>query len=846
MCSGLLSLWPTCWQASNAALRLAAAGLVLGVGVAAGTAAAALLVGAGLTAAAAAAAQPNATTETRLHCPAKFITAIATGPRGGLWVGDEDTGIYYRKAGATDWDSFNTSNSPGLVSNHIYSLCVDAKGRLWAGTLRHGVCVFNGTQWRHYGIITGPLGSHIVAIADNPRDGSVWMCSEAGISIYACAAQSHLAPGLPGATVRGANGARNIHRHGHAAPLTAAQRAKLPLNVQMQLLGRAQQSGEANGRGAASYKPHTWHYITRMNGLPANPDCIAFNKMGTAFVGTLCGGLAIAPYPYTSWQVIKGPWHMPRSAYGRGLPSNLINCVAVGPGGTVYVGTDLGFAVSRNNGESFRYERGRDYAAKVLGLWHPPIGYRPPTKAFLKTLLPGDHITSIAPIGQGDIWLGTWHDGYAMLNTHTGNIFQSRLTPGLRSLDGYVNALAITKGELLIGRYGSGAAELQATAPNRPAIAIRNGPRGQPPGIGQTNTASLPSAALAPSESQLKRMASALTNEKHAFSSAAYLGSDWQTQGDWVGHYGRQYAVLFACDEPLNEYVCFSGMYYHLHQAIGPHHRRNDLLRAWLQWKNTDSRRVLWDPVIGHRCEAELDDHGETYPTSWRDLGIWIGLKIAAAGWQRLSFYFFNKDGHSGHNRSRDYRLAVYGGHPSLLQAVNDRPIATARVVNFWGGVYESFMLKGPGSYLVAVRRNSSTNTVLQAAFIDRISGPPIASDALGLSFLPRVTYAPPPMPNLGGSRAKSDSSLQAIFGLLTAIHRRVDRMSYAVGVSPARLLALRAAVDDKAPATMIARLRWQTHSWTSAARRAFRVACNTGWKNFLNENPQLRGEPPH
>ncbi|MGC8553146.1 MAG: hypothetical protein ACP5O7_09810, partial [Phycisphaerae bacterium] len=87
-------------------------------------AAAALLAGAGRTAAATAAAQPNPTTETRLHCPAKFITAIAIGPRGGLWVSDEDTGIYHRKAGATDWDSFNTSNSPGLVSNHIYSLCV--------------------------------------------------------------------------------------------------------------------------------------------------------------------------------------------------------------------------------------------------------------------------------------------------------------------------------------------------------------------------------------------------------------------------------------------------------------------------------------------------------------------------------------------------------------------------------------------------------------------------------------------------------------------------------------------------------------------------------------------------
>ncbi len=254
-------------------------------------------------------AKPAAAGEQKLSCPARFITALLTGPRGGVWAAGEDTGIYHKKAGRKGWKRFHKSNSPGLASNAIYSLCIDHKGRLWAGTLRRGVCVYNGKKWKRYGVIDGPLGSHVVAIANDPRDDSVWMCTEAGISIY----------------------------HGSSA----------------------------GGHGR-------WRYITRMNGLPPNPDCVAFNKRGTAFVGTLCNGVAISRYPYKHWRVVHGPRRMPMRATGYGLPSNLINAVLVSRGGTVYVGTDLGLAISRNGGGSFRYERGQDYAAKVQGLWHPP------------------------------------------------------------------------------------------------------------------------------------------------------------------------------------------------------------------------------------------------------------------------------------------------------------------------------------------------------------------------------------------------------------------------------------------------------------------------------------------
>ncbi|NNM85033.1 MAG: hypothetical protein HKL96_04655 [Phycisphaerales bacterium] len=708
-------------------------------------AAAGLLVGASISAAA---AQPTPTTETRLHCPAKFITAIAVGSHGGLWVGDEDTGIYYRRAGATAWDSFNTGNSPGLVSNHIYSLCVDAKGRLWAGTLRHGVCVYNGSRWQHYGIITGPLGSHVVAIANNPRDGSVWMCTEAGISIYQCESGTSKAQGKSRATVSGSHVAKSVRQ---PSPLTPAQIAKLPLNVQMQLSGQSQGSDANSVRGAAAYKPHTWHYITRMNGLPANPDCIAFNKAGTAFVGTLCGGLAIAHYPYTSWHAIKGPWHMPRTAYGGGLPSNLINCVAVGPGGTVYVGTDLGLAISHNNGESFRYERGRDYAAKILGLWHPPIGYRPPPQAFLNKLLPGDHITCVAPIGDGDVWLGTWRASYAMLNTRTGRIFQSRLTPELRSLDGYINAMAMApKGKLAIGRYGGGAAALKLASVARPAVAAGRGHR--PSAQADVDTG-LPARAAPPTAAELAALCRQLERTRpsphHLQPYVIPFDSDWRTQGTWLGRYGRYWACLFACCSP-EDYVWGPGPQFLGHRDfIGPHHSNGDLIRYWVQWLATTRNRVLELPEVyldsrlvkglatrrSDRRESEIDDHGEAYPANWSGPDLNVTLHVPK-GEYTLSMYEFNKDGHYGTDRDRDYLISAEvlppgAGVESIMSQYGSAPFydhsaeIVGRLVNFWGGVWYRFLVRGPMVMLIRVGRNYSFNTILAGAMLDPLNEHP-------------------------------------------------------------------------------------------------------------------------
>ncbi|MGC9261106.1 MAG: ligand-binding sensor domain-containing protein [Phycisphaerae bacterium] len=732
--------------------------------------------------------------ETPLNCPARFITAMVSDGHGGVWAAGEDTGICHGTFTPTpnhgnpqgeppnlswrsgfnisaNWTAFNQTNSPGLVSNHIYSLCVDAKGRLWVGTDRHGVCVYNGKTWKHYGILTGPIGSHVIAITNDPRNHSVWMCSESGISIYQCSRHgSHIAAGYAGGGMSDE----------HATP---GQHAPL-----------------AFGR---------WHYITGVDGLPASPDCVAFNKRGTAFVGTLCNGLAMAHYPYKHWRVIHGPWQLPRTAMGLGLPSNLINCVSVGRHGTVYVGTDLGLAISKNHGESFRYERGADYATKVLGLWHPPVGYQSPPAAFLKRLLPGDHITTVAQDALGNIWIGTWRNGYAVLNPRSGQSYRSadyaiaatyyhnemiqdgtdlyvaRLCPvkvqiaaaqdgdaGVPPCNGTQNGGAgvLTRQIMLIGRYGDGVWAFNRTLPARESK-TRDLAKAKP------STAPLPQTAAAPTTTQLatlcKQLESTPLPSPGSIASVIPIGADWRTQGSWLGRYGRYWMCLFAADDPgVGDMVWEAGKAGLSHlEFIGPHCHPGDSVRLYHTWLFTHKQRVLQLPPIydqmayamamggsgkNDRRESEIDDHGEAYSEAWQGPDVNVTFHIPK-GEYTLSIYEFNKDGHTGANRARDYVFSAEGLPPGTkVQRVltghapgfYDRKVLTAiqraelisrgaaafyrlptsvlgRIVNFWGGVWHRILVRGPMVLLIRIGRNHSFNTILCGAALDPLNEHP-------------------------------------------------------------------------------------------------------------------------
>jgi len=104
----------------------------------------------------------------------QFITSLCRDTRGNVWIGTEDKGVYRLDPTApksTQYTHFTTKD--GLGDDNAYALTCDQAGRVWVGTLNHGVSVFNGKAWKTYGPLDGPLGSRVFALAVSPKDGGV-------------------------------------------------------------------------------------------------------------------------------------------------------------------------------------------------------------------------------------------------------------------------------------------------------------------------------------------------------------------------------------------------------------------------------------------------------------------------------------------------------------------------------------------------------------------------------------------------------------------------------------------------------------------------------------------------
>ena len=673
---------------------------------------------------------PNSA-ERKLSCPARFITCMAWDKfRHCVWIGTEGHGIYeYRPwaSGGKRWLQFSKTN--GLSDNSCYAIAIDDKARIWAGTDRHGVEVLISRRkpWQRYDVLPlthkgrfGPLGSHPFCIAVDPYTGAVWLGTEAGISIY-------------------------------------------------------------------STRRHTWRYLTVANGLPSDQiNTINFLPQGKVILGTQCDGVDIGTPethrhrldnkmvlsslpgfrdPYR-WQVITGPFHTPDSATGSGLPSSLINAVLVPatPAATarlsayqlaraarhqnIDIGTDSGLAISRNGGQRWNFEQGRDYAARVLGLFHPPAGFRAPPQAQLASLLSGEHITCVARDAAGNLWLGFWRDGYMVISPHGHHIYRTDGDPRFAKTDTYVQAiLPLPNGKVLIGRYGHGVSIINPkhlsawlkpggkvklfaiTRPNRMLMPVR---------------VQYPQAAAVPTAKQIVALRNALLRVKPDKSTAPEiipLSDDWRTRGNELGNYGRLLGFLGAMNHIIDRST--TGAYWFkagIEGFIDTHWRPGDGIRRWVSEKSSADPRALQNPSIGMRTMSSWDDHGETYPGTDDGPNLYFTMAIPK-GQYIISLYFVNDDAHTAdYNRPRDYTIglrstrpmsnSVYGGLPftpapglsDYRQAV---PMPRMRVSQFWPGVYKRFFVSlpaGKGSMaILRVLRNYSMNTILSGIFIDRL-----------------------------------------------------------------------------------------------------------------------------
>ena len=613
---------------------------------------------------------------------APFAIALLRDAGNNIWVGTEDKGVWRFDSQTQKWRNFTTKD--GLGDDNAYALATDRLGRIWAGHLRSGVSVYNGVSWKNYGVGQGLDGERVFALAVSPSDGDVWIAHNAGLTRY-------------------------------------------------------------------SVDKNTWTTYTKSSGLPsAKISCLAFDSLGNIYVGTQADGLAIGRSAdnYQSWTTVAGAAQMPDAPLGEGIPSNLINDVLVSDTDVIYAATPSGLAQSVDFGAHWTFVRGRDWKQKLDGLYQPRAAHDVEDRSV--ELLREDYVSNIAEDERGLIWLGYRLKGFEVRRPLTGRtLFSSEEDAGEGANFPYVSTLLpLGDGTALIASYGDG---LSLTAPTPPflpneaeraEIARRRGWKALPVVEGR-GVAPFPTVAGVPTADELD----AMSREVEAVPSVAApavvpLSDDWQTQGDWLGRYGRDWALLCASTSPGN-YEWGAGatpVPYDL--RIDPREKGN-ALRYWVHWLQTENPRALeLAPVYADsrfqlklaekeqwRRQSEVDDNGESYPLTKEGPDIYASLQIPDGQWV-LGFYNHNKDGHDGYNRARDYAISlrlrpddVEFGEVSGFDKWPE--VARNRQRDFWGGVYQKYLVSGPCNLVVRYAKNNSFNTILAGIFLDPLETQP-------------------------------------------------------------------------------------------------------------------------
>ena len=735
-----------------------------------------------------------------------FIVALARDLDGNVWVGTEDKGVL-RGTPNGEWTQFTTQD--GLGDDNGYALCCDRLGRIWVGQLNHGVAVFNGATWKTYDVLDGPLGERIFDIACCPTDGDVWMATSAGLSRYS----------------------EKTNRSPVAPP-----------------------TGRLHGAGASQDSEQTgrWTYFTRADGLPSDQaNALAFAPDGTLYVGTQCDGVAIAKPDdnYAKWQLVSavGSDDAYRRPTGKGLPSNLINDVLVAQDGTIYVATSLGLAKSKDQGQSWEYIRGRDYADKVKGRAElPPKTWKPATQQVMEQLLPEDFISCLSEDAAGRVWVGFRQKGLVVADPQAKTSLA--VPPSKEWLSDYIGAIcSLPNGETWCSGYGQGLQLVpQKLVPHKPA---KNSGGQGPSAVGPAmenapvRPSPHPTPAAPPTADELQQMRARLAalTEPLPAQWGEFLGEDWATQGDWMGRYGRLYTILCAHESPFNTYQCWASGY-EASGRVGLHGTKDEGLRHWLHWVKTNDHRAPYNPSFGYRREAEWDDHGEAYPWTHEGPDIWIAITVPA-GLHRASLYFMNVNGHDGANRCRDYLVELRPYVEDLRIAQRREVLARTRAQDCWGGVYKQFAVTGPNRYWLKIARNDSFNTMVSAVLLDKLTGPELPHEKLWIPGMACEHYGPPVIP-ADLAESTSSSELRAALTVASILEQSLPKRGAVTRRHIHLLQVLRTAQATQAPEAVRGHLRWFVPYWTPADRAAFDDASRRGWAAHMKFNPHLSETP--
>ena len=520
---------------------------------------------------------------------------------------------------------------------------------------------------------------------------------------------------------------------------------------------------------------------------------------GNVWAATACDGLLKSSDRGATWTQIQGAAIQPNTATGAGLPSQILNDVAVDELGQIWVATDYGLAKSSDEGATWFYVRGADWEADVNG----SAEKLKPTGAEAGVEPPGeDWVQTLAPDGEGHIWLGFRQQGAEIRDIGSNELlFATRFNTGRPAgpAADWVRAIVpLPNGRAIFGEFGNGLdSALKAEIPA--------------PTTARTKAATLevPGAFATLDAAQIAQIGTKLGADK-----GTLWDLDTRTRGDWVGRYGDRVALL-------NETTF----------------RRDadDTAAVWPGWfpdgkgfytftsqmSGTDPD-VLYDPRLGTRRMQELNDGSwqlDKYPLSVDGPNLWVKVWVGA-GAHRVSIYFYNSDGKGNDNTIyRDYVLQLKSWSDDLRDSENAPDLARCRVSDFQNGTYASFAVPGPGKYWIKIGRHRSVATKLSGIFIDQLGETGAPANELAAFDLQGETYQAPAAP---AALPTENAIVSAARAAWLRLDERAARGEVGADEWTQRQQLLRAASAAGADEALLSNWRWKLAIWTESDKTEF------------------------
>lgn len=292
--------------------------------------------------------------------PSDHITALAEGPDHTLWVGT-DWGLLNGQPG--DWTIYQTANS-GLPSNAISCLAFDDAGRLWVGTVTAGIGILDQGMWSTLTTVNSPLRVDEINGIDHDHLGRTWIATPAGLHriidgewvVYDDSPESHDGQVLFGPHMRG-----TVTRNDGLVAVYTRNAGLIYIDGSEVL----------------------YHTSYTTNFFDNSGNGVVFDAQGDRWVASPAAGLVwhFGPYDEHAWLAFN--------AITAGLPDNTATCVALGPGGRKYVGTEIGGLVL--------FDAPGQWSVLDPG----------------NSGLPDQHVTCLRFTTDGALWVGTFFGGLA-------------------------------------------------------------------------------------------------------------------------------------------------------------------------------------------------------------------------------------------------------------------------------------------------------------------------------------------------------------------------------------------------------------------------------------------------